>query len=175
MKIVSFITRLTNTAIGQSGTNDSYIYFPKEEHITNEFFERQTNHPIQFIDKRNGTSHTLNVKFSKENRLYNFGPFARANELQPGDELILQRKIYESGTSEYSFDFIRNENSLLLEYFGEDKQFIPWSQERFTDYFPNLPQTMLVLSNNEEINITVESNGLRKRERIHQMSLNPIS
>jgi hypothetical protein len=165
MKIISFSTRLTPTAIGQSGTNDSYIYFPKEDYITELFFEHEGNHTINFTDKNDGSSHTLNMIFGRENRLYQFGPYARNKQLNPGDELTLQRVISDDGSSRYFFNFIKYEDIITLEYLGPEKQFVTWNEDRFAAFFPQLPARIEVLTGEGKQLVTVESNGfIKKRE-----------
>ncbi|WP_163582817.1 hypothetical protein [Gracilibacillus saliphilus] len=164
MKISSFSTRLTPTAIGQSGTNDSYIYFPKEDVITNTFFENTTNRSMTFIDQKDGTHRAFNMTFGRENRLIQFGPFARAQELNPGDEVILQRVVDNNGQSTYSLNYLKHKSIVVLEYFGDQKQFVTWNQDRFDQFFNNLPYSFEVLTEGgQSVTLTIEDNGLIKK------------
>ncbi|SES62026.1 hypothetical protein SAMN05216389_10177 [Oceanobacillus limi] len=164
MRIISFSTRLTPTSIGQSGTNDSYIYFPKAEYITDLFFDIHSNHTMTFTSKKDGSSHQFNMKFTNENRLYQFGPYARSEALEPGDEVILQKVEYDDGQSQYYFDYIKYDNIVVLYYLGNQKYFTTWNQERFNRFVPSLPFEINVLTTSGQSTVTIEDNGLiRKR------------
>lgn len=116
MKIIQIIKRLNNTELGIGNTHETYILIPSDL----DFSDFLLNEEEEFLFKKNNLTYKLNYKVTKtgEERLNGLGPFYRENNLTAGDELLLEKRIYDDDNKiDFFIDVNKRNNVLILTKF----------------------------------------------------------
>lgn len=157
--IVKTIRKILNrTEIGNTGTRDTYISIISD--VRDFFCPEELNTIIPFKDLKTGQSHEFKPTTpGSELRLTKMGPYFRKYNSNPGDEIILQKKVYfktidgeSKKITEFYVDILNYSNRIVFECVDEDK----------LEFISNLNQDRLdgILNGNTEIEIQLENSDI---------------
>lgn len=118
MKSIQLIKQLNNTELGKGGTHETYILIPQDLDVSDLFEE--INKEYTYKDKRTGKSYTIRLTSAREKRIVGMGPYYTANNVVAGDQVLLEKRVFENGKIDYFIEFNRTENTV---YFQKVKNF----------------------------------------------------
>ena len=108
MKIIQISKRLSNWEVGNSRGHERVVNLPIN--LKDLLFNNQIN--VYFTDKKEKDRFLLTY-FSKRNWVKKLGRYYNKYNLQVGDEIVLEWRIYDDGEEEYFLDFLKNENIIF--------------------------------------------------------------
>lgn len=118
MKSIQLIKQLNNTELGKGGTHETYILIPQDLDVSDLFEE--INKEYNYKDKKTGKPYTIRLTSAREKRIVGMGPYYTANAVVAGDQVLLEKRIFENGNIDYFIEFNRAENTV---YFQKVKSF----------------------------------------------------
>lgn len=118
MKSIQLIKQVNNTELGKAGTNDTYILIPQELDISDLFDE--VGKEYIFKDKQSDKNYTIRFTWGREKRIVGMGPYYRDNDLSAGDQVLLEKRVYDHGECSYYISLYRAEDTV---YFQKVKNF----------------------------------------------------
>lgn len=171
---------LNRTESGNTGTNDTYISIISN--MRDFFSPEELNKIILFKDLKTGQSHEFKPTTpGSELRLTKIGPYLRQNNSNPGDEIVLQKKV-ESKTidgktkesTEFYIDILNYSNRIVLDCVDKDKlEFISkFNQDRLEDILNGNTEIEIRLKNSD-VNIFIKD--LKKFKKIRTQSYKKYS
>lgn len=111
MKILQICKRLNNDESGGNNNHDHFIDLPNNLDFNILLFHN--NKTINFIDKRDNMIIELDL-FENRNWIKRLRPYYEKYDLHAGDEIILEKRIYDDGKEEYYIDHLKY-NSIILQ------------------------------------------------------------
>lgn len=171
---------LNRTEIGNTGTNDTYISIISN--IRDFFSHEELNKIILFKDLKTGQSYEFKATTpGSELRLTKIGPYLRQNNSNPGDEIVLQKKV-ESKTiygetkesTEFYIDILNYSNRIVLNCVDKDKlEFISkFNQDRLEDILNGDTEIEMRLKNSD---ITIYIKDLQELKKVRTQSYKKYS
>lgn len=118
MKSIQLIKQLNNTELGKGGTHETYILIPQDLDVSDLFEE--INKEYTYKDKKSGKYYTIRLTSAREKRIVGMGPYYTENNVVAGDQVLLEKRVFENGKSDYFIEFNRAENTV---YFQKVKNF----------------------------------------------------
>lgn len=118
MKSIQLIKQLNNTELGKGGTHETYILIPQDLDVSDLFEE--INKEYTYKDKKSGKYYTIRLTSAREKRIVGMGPYYTENNVVAGDQVLLEKRVFENGESDYFIEFNRAENTV---YFQKVKNF----------------------------------------------------
>lgn len=106
MKIIQISKRLTNWEVGNSRSHECLVNLPIN--LKDLLFNNKND--VSFTDKRQKEQSVLLTYFSNRDWVKKPRQYYSKYNLQGGDEIVLERRIYDDGEEEYFIDFLKNEN-----------------------------------------------------------------
>jgi len=160
MRVISFISQLSLTNVGKSGTHDYYLFFPKkDDEVIQAFFTENQSEEFDVIDKETGEIYEMKVTFPRKGAecriVKDFGLYVRNKNLDAGDEVILEKRFVDGENPKYVMDYIKYEKRMILRYHKKAQAYYTWHQERFQSIFNDLPQTIQIKDRDEFINVEI--------------------
>ena len=104
MKSIQLIKQVNNTELGKGGTHETYILIPQDLDVSDLFLE--TDKEYAFTDKDSGKVYVIRLTSAREKRIVGMGPYYTANNVVAGDQVLLEKRVFENGKIDY---FIENE------------------------------------------------------------------
>ena len=101
MKSIQLIKQVNNTELGKGGTHETYILIPQDLDVSDLFLE--TDKEYVFTDKDSGKVYVIRLTSAREKRIVGMGPYYRDNNVMAGDQILLEKRIYDNGL----FDFFK--------------------------------------------------------------------
>lgn len=171
---------LNRTESGNTGTNDTYISIISN--MRDFFSPEELNEIISFKDLKTGQIHGFKpTTAGPELRLTKIGPYLRQNNSNPGDEIILQKKIeFETidgdtrESTEFYVDILNYSNRIVLNCVDKDKlEFISkCNQDRLEDILSGNTEIELRLKNSD---ITIYIKDLQELKKVRTQSYKKYS
>jgi len=112
LKSEQFSKSLNNTELGKSGTHDTYILVPKDVSIKGIFPE--TNTFYDFKDQSTGETVSIRNTEGREKRIVGLGPYYTKNDLNAGDEIILEKRD-NKGTVKRLISYYKKHHSIVIQ------------------------------------------------------------
>lgn len=159
MKIIQIIKRLNNTELGIGNTHETYILIPSDLDFSDFLLDDEEG----FLFKKNNITYKLNYRLTKngEERLKGLGPFYRENNLTAGDELLLEKHIYDDDKIDFFIDVNKRNNVLILTKFKNIGFEI--LNEESLDIFQNKLNTMDIYYKGKRNSISLNFLGSEKK------------
>ncbi|KGP91319.1 hypothetical protein N780_08620 [Pontibacillus chungwhensis BH030062] len=142
MRVISFISQLSLTNVGKSGTNDYYLYFPKRgDEVINAFFTKNHAEEFDVTDKETGDKYSMKVTFPRSGAecriVKEFAEYVRNKALDAGDEVILEKRFMDGEEPQYFMDYIKYDQRMILRYHNKTNAYYTWHPERFERFLSN--------------------------------------
>ena len=118
MKSIQLIKQVNNTELGKGGTHETYILIPQELDVSDLFLE--IGKEYHFIDKVSGKQYTIRLTSAREKRIVGMGPYYRDNNVMAGDQILLEKRIYNAGEPDYFISLNRADG---IVYFQKVRNF----------------------------------------------------
>lgn len=109
MKIIQVCKRINNDESGGSKNHEHFIDLPKIDADTLIFNSQKD---IYVKDKRDNEIFMFSL-FKNRNWVKKLMPYYKKYDLRAGDEIILERRIYDDGSEEYFIDHLKFNNLIL--------------------------------------------------------------
>ena len=103
MKIIQICKRINNDESGVNRNHDHFIGLPD---IDADMLIFESRNDINFVDKRDDEVINLSL-FRNRNWIKKLRPYYEKYDLHAGDEVILERRIYDNGEEEYYIDCLK--------------------------------------------------------------------
>ena len=110
MKVIQICKRLNNDESGGNKNHDHFISVPPKVDLKKLLFNDHKS--IDFRDKRNDDIINLTL-FENRNWVKKLRPYYEKYDLHVGDEVILEKRIYDDGLEEYFIDCFKNDSIIF--------------------------------------------------------------
>ena len=119
LKIIQISSRLSNWEVGNSRGHEYLVNLPIN--LKDLLFNNQKD--VHFTDKRQKDQSFLLTYFSNRDWVKKLRQYYNKYHIQGGDEIVLERRIYDDGEEEYFIDFLKNENIVFQKksFYDEEK------------------------------------------------------
>lgn len=155
MKSIQLIKQVNNTELGKGGTHETYILIPQDLNVSDLFLE--TDKEYTFIDKVSGKGYVIRLTSAREKRIVGMGPYYRDNDVMAGDQILLEKRMYDNGETAYFISLSKAED---IVYFQKVKNFF---EALTSEGVPNLLGKTHVTSAEETV--AIEFHGeIQKRK-----------
>lgn len=113
MKSIQLIKQVNNTELGKGGTHETYILIPQELDVSDLFLE--IGKEYTFIDKASRKPYTIRLTSAREKRIVGMGPYYRDNDVMAGDQILLEKRIYDNGNYECYIALNRSSSTVYFQ------------------------------------------------------------
>lgn len=165
MKIIQICKRINNDEAGGSKNHEHFIGLPKID-ADKLFFNSQKD--IYVKDKRDDEIFMFSL-FTNRNWVKKLMPYYKKYNLLAGDEVILERRIYDDGKEEYFIDHLKFNNIIL-----QKKTFYDHNKDESFQCFENLRGDINSFKEEHNNLITINSMGKFKRTKSKKTKNNEL-
>lgn len=113
MKSIQLIKQVNNTELGKGGTHETYILIPQDLDVSDLFLE--TDKEYAFTDKDSGKVYVIRLTSAREKRIVGMGPYYRDNNVMAGDQILLEKRIYDNGEIAYLISLSKAEGVVFFQ------------------------------------------------------------
>ena len=113
MKSIQLIKQVNNTELGKGGTHETYILIPQDLNVSDLFEENNVKY--NFIDKDSLKEYKIRLTSGREKRIVGLGPFYSDKNLFAGDKVLLEKRVFENGETQYYISLQRAVNTVFFQ------------------------------------------------------------